>query len=474
MLSKTIKTLPFIFVFLLFFIAPRDPDLGWHLRYGDYFLTNGQILRENQLTYFLSDYSWVHTDSLYQVAVALTNKISGFLGLSLFYSLLMTLSYLLFIKINPKISKFSLLLFPIMIFLSWPGFGLGIRSQIFTFIYLLIYFVLLKYSEEKPKLLFVIVLVMLAWVNTHGGFFLGLVLVTLSLLSALFSKKYSSANKLLLTLLSTLLISLINPFGIKIYQWIFIHSQVPLKNLIAEWVPPPSDLSLIILIVSTLLFCLILLRSFKDKKSGNLFWLLSLAFFTFLAFSSRRNLPLWALTASLSSLELWQDKIETIENHPYFKKAFYSLLLLSILPLLMFKLSTTFKMATNWDYYCQKAIVVYPCLAIDFIRNNQLQAKNIFNAYEWGGLLEWQLPEYKFFVDGRMPAWPTPEGKSPYSIYLEILQTQPGYQEKLDQYKTDALLIQVNTFMDVELREKKDSPWQEIYRDKVAVIYTRR
>jgi len=95
-----------------------------------------------------------------------------------------------------------------------------------------------------------------------------------------------------------------------------------------------------------------------------------------------------------------------------------------------------------------------------------------YAAYEWGGFLIWQKPAVKVFVDGRMPAWRDKNGKSPYQVYLEIIQAQPGWNEKLRSLKTNYLLINSGTFLDLLLaKEAKKYNWQEVYRDKTAVIY---
>lgn len=97
---------------------------------------------------------------------------------------------------------------------------------------------------------------------------------------------------------------------------------------------------------------------------------------------------------------------------------------------------------------------------------------NIFNTYEWGGYLIWKLPKMKVFVDGRMPAWKDDFGRYPYAVFLAILQTQPGWNEELRRNKTDYILISPGTFLDLLLqKESKTYGWQEIYRDKIAVLY---
>ena len=87
---------------------------------------------------------------------------------------------------------------------------------------------------------------------------------------------------------------------------------------------------------------------------------------------------------------------------------------------------------------------------------------------------EWESfsKKYKIFVDGRMPAWKTPSGKSPYTIYLETLQTQPGWQKILKDYNINWILISPGTFMDLLLKKNPTKfGWQEVFRDEVSVVY---
>jgi len=59
---------------------------------------------------------------------------------------------------------------------------------------------------------------------------------------------------------------------------------------------------------------------------------------------------------------------------------------------------------------------------------------DMFNEYDWGGYLIWKLPEYKTFVDGRMPSWRDDTGYSAFEEYLEIrknITQEQGVVEKI-------------------------------------------
>lgn len=467
--SRLLKTLPFLFTAILFFLPLVDTDLGWHLRYGNYLLENGKILESNSLTYFLPHYYWVNPSTFYDLLVSLTNKFSSLIGLSVLYSFIMLLTFSFFHLMHKNLLKINLLFFLFSTLFGWTVFSLGFRSQILSFSFLILIILLIKLSLTKPKFLFLIPFLMLIWANSHGGFFLGLIFLFFSALNFLLLGETRLARQLFLTTLLSTLATLINPFGLGIYSWALLHAEVPLRDLIAEWVPPNLSITVLVILISSIAGILTWIRNHPLK----IFWLMSIVLLSILTLEAQRNIPLWSAVVSLALLDSFEKPLERLENNFYFKTTFQTFLVLAIILLSLSSIPKTIKLSTNFPTYCEKGLIKYPCQAIDFIKKNPPKGDNIFTAYEWGGFLEWQLPEYKYFVDGRMPAWPTPEGKSPYTIYLELLQAQMNYQQKLDSYGTDALLIQNGTFLDLELKQNP-SVWGEIYRDSVAVVYVRR
>ncbi|MFH1840978.1 MAG: hypothetical protein ABH807_02380, partial [Candidatus Shapirobacteria bacterium] len=198
-----------------------------------------------------------------------------------------------------------------------------------------------------------------------------------------------------------------------------------------------------------ILLCVLVMTS-----SRKIFSWLFLGVSAFLALKARRNLDYFFL---LAFYFLAQNKFKA--------KFLPALSLLVITGLFCFGLFIQLPRTL-----LAKPLNKYPQKAVAFLE--QQPVGNIFNTYEWGGYLIWQLPRFKIFVDGRMPAWPTPEGKSPYTIYLETLQNQPGWEETLEKYQTKYLFIAPGTFMDLLLQPGPVKyNYQEIYRDSRAVIY---
>lgn len=425
-------------------------------------------MRTNELTYLVPGYLWPNSYTLYQIVTALIYNSLGLIGLGITYSLLLLLTFIGFDSINSKFTKINFVLFLFISFFSWIVLHLGFRAQVFTFSFLVLIYYLLK--RTKPKTIAIISLPIFSfWVNLHGGFILGLIVLGIGAIDAFINKENDRGKLLSAAVILGFIGTLFNPYGYRVYEEALRHMQVPMHTLIAEWVrPTPMYAILTVILGLSGIFV-----QFKYKAKEKAFWGLNLATFSYLALEARRNLPQFILAFTLSLYEPFKKYFLKIENNQSMQLAINLILLVGIPFLLFTSVTNNYKLTSSQDYYCQNGILPLPCEAISFIKENQIEGQNVYSAYEWGGYLAWQLPQHKFFVDGRTPAWPTDEGKSPYTVYLELIQAKEGYQERLDRYGTDWLLIGKGTFLDIELQENEDSPWKEQYRDDISVIYVK-
>lgn len=451
------EALFFLGLFFLFLLPPMDPDLGWQLRCGDLIFKEGGWCSQNQFSSLLADYHWTNHYWLYQLLLSSVWKKFGLWGLSLLNAIIATSIFVVFyliIKNYQLEKKWAIIL---TLILTWGVFLFGIRGQLLGILYFTLVFLLLL--KEKAIYKYYLPLIFLLWANTHGSVILGLAFL---FLFSLKNFKKSSLSIIFFSFLATL----INPFGLKIFQEAWRHfAGVPLESLIAEWVPPkPLGWSLVFLGGIFLLFL-----------SEKALWPTIISF-SFLALKARRNLPFFFIVFFILLLRndsfknwllFWLKKKSVRRDLSFFTS------LVILFYALFVRLPVTFKINSSWENYCQSSFLSYPCEAVAFLKT-QPEKGNLFNRYEWGGFFIWQLPKYKVFVDGRMPAWPTPSGKSPYTIYLETLQTQPGWQETLDTNNINWILISPETFMDLKLKPSPRSfGWQEVYRDEKSVIYKR-
>lgn len=468
--NKRFFILSFILIALISFLPHSDTDLGWHLRYGQYFIENLKFMKTNDLTYLMPGYVWPNSYGLYQIFIYVIYKYFGLLGLSALSSILLISTYYLFSKIEPKLRYVNLVFFLILIFTSWHVFHIGARAQVFSFTFLVMLWGILKNYRKKEKYLYFLPPLFVLWANIHGEFILGVIVTGVFVFSQIIKYKLKVSKILLAASFLSLIGTLINPYGIGIYEEAIRHMKVPMHTLIAEWLRPVPWIQVCTVIITLIITFLL----FKKRQNNWLFFIILIPLFAYITLDAKRNIPVFLLFVVFAAYDLYKNRLLKIEKSIGLKNIIDFIIPVALVSVGFVNLTNSYNYAANQTTYCSKGIWPYPCDAVKFIKENPPKGENVYSAYEWGGYLSWELPMYKFFVDGRTPAWPTPEGKSPYTIYLEIIQAREGYQEKLDEYKTDWLFIGAGTFLDIELKEKEDSVWKEAYRDRISVIYTKK
>jgi hypothetical protein len=380
----------------------------------------------------------------------------------------MIFTFVVYDAIYPKLKRINLVSFVLITVFGFNVFSSGLRAQVFTFFFLTVTIFLLKHFVKYKFLPLIFVIIFALWANLHGGFILGLFLIGSAFVESVFNRENKLAIFLGLNFVVSLLASLINPYGLQIFEEDIRHIKVPMGTLIAEWVAPRFFYMIIVFILTGIL----LYELWRRKNKNRVSWSTNLLGISYLTIKAKRNLPFFGLIATGVIYEVFENKLENLEKNSLIK-TLTSIFLLSAIFLVAFvNVPKTFESVRDPEYICTQGLLPNPCKAVKFIRDNNIPGINVFSSYEWGGYLAWQLPQYKFFVDGRTPAWPTPEGKSPYTVYLEIIQAQKGYQESLAKYGTDWMLVPANTFLDIELQENKRF-WKEIFRDEISAVYVK-
>ncbi len=109
---------------------------------------------------------------------------------------------------------------------------------------------------------------------------------------------------------------------------------------------------------------------------------------------------------------------------------------------------------------------LFPVGAVSFLKLHP-QKGNIFNQYEWGGFLEWSLPQVQTFIDSRTDIF---EYKGVLRDYFAI-GTFNDSQKLLDKYKITYIVYPTHTPLAYFLAN--NARWEQIYQDNQAVIYRR-
>ncbi len=428
--------------FLLFF--RMDPDFGWHYKYGEIISRTGIIPREDSYSYTMPGYRLVLHEWLTEVFMYSLYKGTGQMGLAGLFLMVLVAGLLISYK---AVKNFWLWMIPAMLAMSCWLPKLTTRPQIFTWFGLIFLFLLLK---QWNKYFIFIPFLFFLWANIHAGFGIGILVLVIYCITK---------RKGIGTLVASFLTTLINPYGFGIWREIVVTlGDNGLKNYVLEWKSSWYTFEIagvVMLVVSIFLW----------HQSRKLFevWEKTLLILLFgMGLISNRHMPLFAgyaiffITKGLSEI-----------RSNYFNRFnyLYEPLMFTAGVILFGTICVSVYSVHKGDL---NEKVTYPYEAIDWLKQRKNQG-NIFASYNWGGYLIWKLPEYKVFIDGRMPVW----SKDGYKVINEYEQIVNGGEiNKLEAYKTDEVLIEAGKYKYL-VSKLEEWGWKKGYVDSIAWIYIR-
>ena len=469
--------LPYIVVFLLSLHHPADSDLGWHLKYGEFFFQNGRIALQNTLSSQMPDYHWVNHSWLSDVVTYVIFQFGGFLGLALAGALIVTLTFYVISKAAKLSFWEQAVIFPVLYYFEEPLLIISFRSQLISILGIaLVYYLFKKYEDGYAKSLLLLPPLFMFWVNLHGGFILGLGLliflvsfkIARNTLSKTVKGKTALNLKLTVTAIAVILVTLINPYGADIYKEAFRHFGNPMQKYIVEWTPfePYTQLwwNIVVWGVVLLISFAVLFR----KRLYNKIIPLAVAVAVLYVFSfwmRRYNWPMYLLSVPIITAIAVSLKPQKEELQKFVPVVIFAGLYLYIAFIKLPKLNI-FRM--NWERYCAE-IVGCSSESAKYIVDHKLFG-NLYSFYNWGGWLIWNYPEITPSIDGRMHLWRDNQGYSAFANYYFLEQNISDIE------KSDYTLVYMST--EKPLHKKmitlaNAGKWKVAYGDKYAGVFVK-
>lgn len=479
-----------VFLFLLvFFLSLRkimDLDIGFHLRGGEWMLKNKSFHRDDVFTYTVKGNEYIAMYWLYQIFLFLVYKLSGYAGISVLNSILITLLFsLLFLrmkKFNIPFWVCSTVIF-FMIFSMEVRFS--VRPEVFTWIFMtLMLFTLDDYFYKGKNYLFLLPLIQVLWVNFHGLFILGWILMFFYFLSFwIHHKKFD--KKLFKYIIFSVFASFLNPYTWKgilfpFYLFTRLQSSSVFKNVISELTSPFSKKAIILMPKMPIIFfyifvflsLLFLILTFKKRKIHEFLLYFS---FLYLSYTAIRNIPLFLIISSqifAFSILDFSKKFEQKGNliFKFLKYAGY------VLPML-FSFLILLRVFTN-AYYVERGggsfgmgidYNVHPVGAGDFVLKNKLKAR-ILNDLNHGSWFIWKVRQ-PVFIDGRLEVM-----KEKFFEKYHRSYSPGGVKRLIYEYKPDMVVFDYSypeaLFWDRDIKSMPD--WRIVYWDSKSVIFARK
>ncbi|PKM79909.1 MAG: hypothetical protein CVU89_16155 [Firmicutes bacterium HGW-Firmicutes-14] len=463
------------FLLLLFSLAAGQPisdtDIWWHLRVGRYIWQNSMIPGTDPFSFSNMGHLWITHEWLSEVIYYLSYQYGNLYGLVTVNLLLLCLVFTILYRITVLRTGrpfMSIVLTVVAAVLSSPFWVY--RPHMFGYAGFMAYIYILEhYKKGRSKLLWCLPLIMVFWVNAHGSYIIGLVLIGIYLVSGLVKKgpggteaepwTREQARNLAFSLAASFAITFLNPntYKMVIYPFFTIGNS-NIVDKINEWSSPDfhEPVFQVFLVVVLAGFLLTAVYEGRHRISD----LLLLAAFTGLALFAVRNIALYLFACTPVLGYYLSGLIRPRADH----RQYYAVNWLLALVI-------AFAIFISWpaknDLSAHQDTSVFPAGAVKYLAENRIEG-DIFNDYNWGGYLLWyRYPDNRVFIDGRTDIY----ADRVFPDYLKVMNLSPGNMEILEDYGPDLILIKTGAALNGILIKRPE--WKVIYSDSISVIYKR-
>ena len=481
LLLKVFQIYVFIYAFLFASRPMSDADFWFYLKTGEYILTTHSIPRTElwSFTFHGAPYiahGWLSGVIFYLLYMSVGPKMMIFI-----FALLVALAFWIAFKranAHPYIAGVAAL---VAVWASMPN--IGVRPRVFTILLTSIYLALLGRLAKgvKDRWIWALIPLMTLWVNVHGGFFIGLMLIVLTAVGLVIDywagvleqpeTLWPRLKLLVILFVGCVLAGLINPYVIKPYIAPFtLIGSTLWQDLINDWLSPnfhlPQTRPLLLLILGTI--AMFGLSPKRPKPSELLLFLATL----YSTLKIQRNAVVFVLIAAPMFSDYFQIWVDSTRFGKYFgaprpgtasQRLAVLLSIAFLLPLIAFAIKLKL---TVYSTPTQKSLRV-PVNAVEYLKQNGITGNTFTAPNIWGGYLIWAAPNNPVYIDGR-DAYTDTFVKE----FVDIIAGRIDWRGPFAERKVQLAIVEPETLLAREIGESTD--WEKIYEDDMSVVFKRR
>lgn len=449
-----------------------DPDLWWHLKNGQVIWTTHTIPTTDQYSYTTNHVASVPEEWLSEVTIYGAYKLGGYFGLMLWLWGFSTALYVAGYGLCCLYSGNAKVAFAgALVVWFFSTVALAVRGQMIGYLLLIVELVLLHLGRSRnPRWFWALPVLFALWVNFHGSFFLGLVVLGIGVFCSFFKFQAGSLvsdglpagarRALILSAILSVAATFLNPVGWRQVFYpvnTFLHQHIVVTQ-IQEWQPltisDPRGAGLIAILALVFIYGMV-------RRESKLFFeeLLLLAAGTWLALNHQRMAIVFGILAAPVVSRLFAKSWESYEPEKDLPVANAVLMAVAVL--------AVFLAFPNRQSLVKQVEAESPVKAVEYIKAHQLSG-NMMNTFVDGGYLIWALPEHPVFVDGRADVFEW-TGVLKELGEWSMLQSNPN--ALLDKYHVGFCLLERTSPMAYVLPLMPN--WKKVYTDESSVIFVR-
>jgi hypothetical protein len=480
-----------------------DGGIGWHIRAGQIIAETHTVPRVDSFSSSMNGQSWFAWEWLYDLLVGQLERAAGLNGVVWLTAVTIAIVFSSIFRLLVRRGASLLLALALtLLALSASMIHFLARPHVVSWLFTLVWIWILDATElsaisesggleerKIQKLIWALPFLMLVWVNTHGGFLVGFVLLGIYCASAAYTwatlgeahwedamtrlRAARRTKQLSLIGALTLLATFCNPYGWRLYAHIYEYlSNRFLIDHIDEFQSPnfhgASERCFAVLMLVALVALAARIRPLRLSEG------LIVLFAIYSGLYAVRNVPVSSLLLVLVAGPLLAQSL------PRFRGSFLGL----------FQRMTRVESSLTGHLWPVLASVAAFCIAAN---GGNVGAKRLLDAHfgsprfpvqlvtqleankpwgpilapdYWGGYLIYRLyPRTRVVVDDRHDFY----GEDFLRDYVTMIHAEQGWEKFLLEHNVCCVLAAKGTALANILEQSKD--WKEIYRDEVAVAF---
>ena len=505
-----------------------DAGIGWHIRTGQLILATHAVPRVDPFSSSMAGHPWFAWEWLYDVAVGWLERIAGLNGVVLFTAVIISGVFAWTFGLMVRRGTDVLLaLILVLLAASASMIHFLARPHVVSWLFTLLWFWILDSSEEsglnnlcardfelnlkgaRAWKIWLLPLSMLVWVNVHGGFLLGFVLLAiywagtawrwLTLVLTLTEDRFEDVLRKIragrrLRLLSfagilSAAATLVNPYGFHLHIHIYHYlSNRFLMDHIDEFQSPNFHYVAQKCLAGLLLLTLVALAvKRRERSEAGITQGLVVLFAVYSGLYASRNIPVSALLLILvigpwlsSALDrLAQSRWIAVLGRKAASATFLERMRKIELSLRghvwpVAAIAISGGIAAHGGNLGGRQLMDahfdskrFPAAAVNYVMEKELPGPLLSPDY-WGGYLIYRLyPRVRIAIDDRHDFY----GEDFLKSYLRMVHVEPGWEGFLQQHQVQCVVAPKDSALANILGETDG--WDARYEDNLAVIFVR-
>ncbi len=488
-----------------------DAGIGWHIRTGQLILSSHAIPRVDPFSSTMSGHPWFAWEWLYDVLAGWLDTVAGLNGVVFFTALIIALTFsLTFRLLLQRGTNLLVALALVLLAMSAGMIHFLARPHVVSWLFTVLWFCVLESSERnadgRQSSLWLLPLLMIFWVNVHGGFLLGFILLGIYWVSESWQwftlkedrlddvlqkiRARNRARDLALIGIISALATLANPYGWRLHVHIYHYlSNRFLMDHIDEFQSPNFHGAAQKCFAVLLLLALIALAVRRREPQGiRVSGALVVLFAVYSGLYASRNIPVsallliliigpWLSDAARKLADLFTPRLFGFRSRERSSKHFvqrmqaielglrthlWSFAAIAVIGWIVFHGGNLGATPLMRAHFGAKR---FPVAAVDYLESHHVSGP-VFGPDYWGGYFIYRLyPQVKVAIDDRHDFY----GEAFLESYLKTVHVELGWNDFINLHEVHAIVVPKDSALASILLETPR--WQPIYRDDVAVIF---